>query len=168
MNTNHSDRVLAFDSLFTTNHIQILKLLIGYMDSAIQGKMAVYIKFMELSHTLKMVKSHPTISVSPCCNSTDSNGLSLLLDEIVPFCRPEEKEQLQSIKNIFQTLENIQGMMEMMDFVKEMAPEMFDGDNSGGMNFSDMMNMSQGSDMSQMMEMMNMMQDIFSTPNENI
>lgn len=167
MNNNQSDRVLAFDSLFTTNHIQILKLLIGYMDSSVQGKMAVYIKFMELNHTLKMVANHPTISVSPCCNTTDSTGISLLLDEMVPFCRPEEREQLQGIKNMFQTFENIQGMMEMIELIKEIAPEMFDGNNPGEMNFSDMMNMSQGTDMSQMMEMMNMMQGMFTTSNEN-
>ena len=166
MNNNLSDRILAFDSLFTTNHIQMLKLLVGYMNSAVQGKMAVYIKFMELGHTLKLVTNHPSISISPNCSPSDSLNLTTLLEEMLPFCRPEEQEQLQNLKNLFQTFESIQGMMEMMELMKEMAPEMFDSNTSGGLNFSDMMNMTQGPDMTQMMEMMNMMQGIFTNPDE--
>lgn len=166
MNNNQPDRVLAFDSLFTTNHIQMLKLLIGYLAPSVQGKMAVYIKFMEFGHTLKMVANHPTISVTPCCSPADPSGISLLLDEMLPFCRPEEQEQLQGMKNMFQTFENIQGVMEMIDMMKEIAPEMFDTAAPGGINFSDTTNTPQGTDMSQMMELVNMMQSMFTTPNE--
>lgn len=164
MDNNQSDRVLAFDSLFTTNHIQMLKLLVGYMDPAIQGKIAVYIKFMELQHTMKMVAVHPTLSVTPCQSADGPGTFTTLLDEICPFCRPEEKEHLQNIKNMFQTFENMQEMMAMIDVLKEMAPEMFSGDGNSGFDFSQMMNMSQGMDTSQMMDMM---QGIFSSPNES-
>ena len=170
MEYNQSDRVLAFDSLFTTNHIQMLKLLVGYMEPSIQGRMAVYIKFMELKHTLKVVANHPAISVSPCVSLQSSGAISSLLDEMSPFCRPEEKEHLQGLKNMLQTFENIQEMMSMMDLMREMAPEMFTGgntgDGAGGTDFSQMMNMLQGTDMSQMMEMMNMLQGMFSSSNE--
>lgn len=167
MDTNHSDRVLAFDTLFTTSHIQMLKLLVGYIPPSVQGKMAVYIKFMELQHTLQMIARHPSIQISPCCNSDDSGNLTILLDEMLPFCRPEEKTQLQNLKNMFQTIENMQQMMEMIELMKEMAPEMFDGNGTGSMDFSQMMNMSQETDLSQMMEMMNMMQGMFTSSNEN-
>ncbi|MBE5864867.1 MAG: hypothetical protein E7292_01475 [Lachnospiraceae bacterium] len=167
MDNHQSDRVLAFDSLFTTNHIQMLKLLVGYMDPTVQGKIAIYIKFMELQHTMKMVTNHPALSVSPCQSADGPGPLTALLDEMYPFCRPEEKEHLQNIKNMFQTFENMQEMMEMIEVLREIAPEMFSGTENGGPDFSQMMNMSQGMDMSQMMDMMNMMQGIFSSPNES-
>ena len=137
------------------------------MDPTVQGKIAIYIKFMELQHTMKMVTNHPALSVSPCQSADGPGPLTALLDEMYPFCRPEEKEHLQNIKNMFQTFENMQEMMEMIEVLREIAPEMFSGTENGGPDFSQMMNMSQGMDMSQMMDMMNMMQGIFSSPNES-
>lgn len=162
MDKNQSDRVLAFDSLFTTNHIQMLKILLGYMEPTVQGKLAVYIKFQELQYTLQLISAHPNISLSPCFKGDRSN-LSTLLDEILFFCDPIEREKFQNLKNMFQSFESMQ---EMLELLREMAPEMFSGDGTGGIDLSQMMNMSQGTDMSQMMEMMNMMQGMFADSNE--
>lgn len=167
MDHNQSDRIFAFDSLFTTNHIQMMKLLVGYMPHAAQGKLAVYIKFMELQHTMKIVSNHPALSISPCPSSDNAGALTSLLDEILPFCCPDEKKTLQNMKNMFQTFENMQEMMAVIDVLKEMAPEMFSGDGNGGFDFSQMMNMTQGADMSQMTDMLGMMQDMFSSPHQS-
>lgn len=168
MDNNHSDRVLAFDSLFTTNHIQILKLLVGYMDSPIQGKLAVYIKFQELFYTLKLITEHPTISISPCFSCETDKSIPLLLESILPFCTPDEKEKIQNLRNMFQNMENMKEMMQMIELLQELSPELFTGGNDGQGNFdpSQMMNMFQGIDMSQMTDMMNMMQGMFSSENQ--
>ena len=62
MDSKQSDRVMAFDALFTTNHIQMLKLLLSYMEPSVQGRLAVYIKFLELQHTLQLIREHPSPS----------------------------------------------------------------------------------------------------------
>ena len=165
MDNNQPDQVLAFDSLFTTNHIQMLKLLLGYMEPSVQGKLAVYIKFQELIYTLKFITEHPRASMSPAFSIGQSHNISSLLDEMLPFCDPNEKEKMQNFKNIFQNMENMKEMMQMMELIQEFSPEFFT-DNTGGLDLSQMMNMSQGADMSQMMDMMNMMQGIFSSSNE--
>lgn len=169
MDNNQSDRVLAFDSLFTTNHIQMLKLLVGYMEPSIQGKLAVYIKFQELFYTLKLITEHPTLSLSPCMSEENTYTIPILLDNILPFCTPEEKNKIQNLKNMFQNMENIKEMMQMIEMIQEISPELFAGDsaNSGNIDFSQMMGMFQGADMSQMNDMMNMMQGIFTSGNQS-
>lgn len=166
MDQNQSDRVLAFDSLFTTNHIQILKLLVGYMEPSLQGKLAVYIKFQELYYTLKLITNHPSLSMSSCFSSPSCNSMTTLIDEIGPFCAPKEKEKLQNIRNMYQSWENMQEMMEMMEFLKEMSPELFSKDATASPDFSQILNMSQGTDMSQMTDIMNMMQSMFASQDE--
>ncbi len=169
MDNNQTDRVLAFDSLFTTNHIQMLKLLVGYMDTSIQGKLAVYIKFKELFYTLKLIADHPTLSLSPCIPAETDNTILSLLNSILPFCTPEEKYKIQNMKNMFQNMENMKEMMQMIELLQEISPELFTGDNKGADNFdfSQMMGMFQGADISQMNDMMNMMQGMFASENQS-
>ena len=54
-----SDIIAAFDSLLTTNHIQMLKVFLSYLAPDLQGGLAVYIKFLELQHTLQFLKNRP-------------------------------------------------------------------------------------------------------------
>jgi len=168
MDTTQADRVMAFDSLFTTNHIQMLKLLIGYMEPSVQGKLAIYIKFQELFHTLKLITEHPLLSISPYSSDNCNNSIPSLLDNILPFCTPDEKKKIQNLRTMFQNMENVKEMMQMLDLLQELSPELFSGGNSnmGNFDFSQMMNMFQDGDMSQMSDMMNMMQGIFATDND--
>ena len=47
--------VTAFDSLFTTNKIQMLKVLLAWIPPSQQNMFAVYIKFLELQHALTLL-----------------------------------------------------------------------------------------------------------------
>ena len=38
------DKIQAFDALFTTNHIQMYKILLPYLEASLQKQLAVYIK----------------------------------------------------------------------------------------------------------------------------
>lgn len=120
-----SDKVVAFDTLFTTNHIQMLKILVSYADPSTQKAMAVYIKFLELQYTLSFFQKHPNSSISQPPKDSSKNT-SQLLEELLPFCNPSEQEQFRQIKNMMETFENMQGMMETMQMMKDMFPE---GDN---------------------------------------
>ena len=59
MDSNEHNKVIAFDTLFCTNHIQMLKVLLPYMNHQMQKSMAVYIKFLELNYTIDYFRKHP-------------------------------------------------------------------------------------------------------------
>lgn len=144
MESNQPDRIMAFDALFTNNHIRMLKLLLGYLDPPLQGQLAVYIKFMELQYTLTFFHQNPSASLSVCTGYTRGE-FTELLEDILPFCEAEERDKIQNIQNMISNLKNMQEMMEMVQMMQEVSPEMFSG-------FGD-------TDMSQMMEMMKEMFD---------
>lgn len=154
--SKHSDRVTAFDALFTTNHIQMLKLLLSYMEPSVQGRLAVYIKFLELRHTLMLVQNHPAAAMPFCSGlSRPEGGLTELLDEMLPFCSPAEQEKLQNARNLYRNWENMQEMLQMLEMMQDIAPEMFsDAGMPGSM------------DMAQMMETLQNMQGFFNADNE--
>ena len=46
MNVCENEAVIAFDTLYTQNHIQILKILLPYFDPYGQNHLAVWIKYL--------------------------------------------------------------------------------------------------------------------------
>lgn len=158
MEEKNADKILAFDTLFTTNTIQMLKVLITYLPPSTQKNFAVYIKLMELQYTLSFFQNHPDASLCglPHENASDT---AKLFDELLPFCNSSQKEKFLQMKNMMQTLENMQDMMQMMQMMKDLFPEGTNPMNSdpttlfsGLSGFSDLFG-SQGMDMSQLFEM---------------
>lgn len=158
MTNGGQDKVIAFDTLFTTNHIQMLKVLLTYMPHPQQRTLAVYIKFLELQYTLSFFQNHPSCAL-PYLHSEEILNSSKLCDELLPLCNHEEQERLKQIKNMYQNFENMQEMIKMADMIKDMFPEgdiPFGGDPSA--LFSGLSGAS-GIDMSQMFEMFQSMND---------
>ena len=50
--------ILAFDTLYTTNHMKILKLLLPYLEPEHQKKLAIFIKWQELMFTMNFFKQY--------------------------------------------------------------------------------------------------------------
>ena len=46
-NDDASNAILAFDTLYTNNHMKILKMLLPYIDSKHQKLLCIYIKWQE-------------------------------------------------------------------------------------------------------------------------
>ena len=65
MEKQEQDSIQAFDTLYTTNQIQILKILLPYCAPDIQRNLAVMIRFLELQYTIFFVRSHPEAFRSP-------------------------------------------------------------------------------------------------------
>lgn len=131
--------VNAFDSLFTNNKIQMLKILISHLPSENQGALAVYIKFMELQHTLTFLQHHPgvqlfgnTSELSFDFFSGDNTGTVTLLEELLPFSGPEEQNKIRGMIQMMQNMKQMREMMEMIQMMQEMFPEgMGSGDGEG-------------------------------------
>jgi len=154
MEENGQEKIVAFDTLFTTNQIQILKILLSYVEPAKQKHIAVYIKFLELQYTLRFFQQHP-YSPLQFPNEEKMNA-EKLCDEILPFCSPSQQEMLNNMKNMYQNFQNMQEMMQMVEMMKELFPN---NDNSTDGNpmsiLSGLSGMfsSDGMDMSQLFEM---------------
>lgn len=152
MTEKGQEKIIAFDTLFTTNQIQLLKILLTYVEPSQQKTMAVYIKFLELQYTLTFFQRHPSSHINfPKGEKLD---VSILCDEILPFCNPSQQEMLNNMKNMYQNYENMQEMMQMVQMMKELFPE---SDNSTDANpmsmFSGLLG-SNGMDMSGLFEML--------------
>lgn len=150
MEENGQEKVIAFDTLFTTNHIQMLKILLTYMEPSSQKTVAVYIKFLELQYTLSFFKMHPASSL-PRFPHEDSFNASKLCDEILPLCSQTEQGKLKQMKNMYQNFENMQEMMQMVQMMKDLFPE---GENPFGQDPSGLFSGMSGMDMSQIFEML--------------
>lgn len=157
MEDKSSDKILAFDTLFTTNSIQMLKVLITYLTPSAQKSFAVYIKLMELQYTMSFFQKHPDASV--CGLPQEKNfGAARLCDELLPLCEPSQKEKISQLKNMLQSFESMQEMMEMLQMIKDLFPEGINDSNGGTDFLSGLSGMSgmpdfSGIDLSQLMGM---------------
>ena len=126
MADNHEEaaNVTAFDALYTTNHIQKLKVLLPYIEPSMQKNMAVYIKYMELQYTMHYVRRHPFQICG--CSIPDKNrpDLQSLCLQLSLYSSPEEIRQLEQFRNMLQTMETFQEMSQTFSALQEIFPDM--------------------------------------------
>ncbi|HJC56613.1 MAG TPA: hypothetical protein H9700_04495 [Candidatus Eisenbergiella intestinipullorum] len=111
MEKQEQDSIQAFDTLYTTNQIQILKILLPYCAPDTQRSLAVLIRFLELQYTLSFVRSHPEAFHSP-----PSLSFEELCEKISSYCPPALRtmlEQFQSMQNAMRMYEEMRQMMEL-------------------------------------------------------
>ena len=82
MNVCENEAVIAFDTLYTQNHIQILKILLPYFDPYGQSHLAVWIKYLELRYTLEYVSRHPSPPYKNQTSGTSSPDFAVLFEQI--------------------------------------------------------------------------------------
>lgn len=147
MSDKEQDKVMAFDTLFTNNHIRMLKIIMPYFEYAIQKKMAVYIKFLELEYTMNYFKNRP-YAIKNCIPAPEKFDIRQMCHDMIPYCSPQEKRQMEQMEQMFDTFQNYQDMMETISMMKEMFP----GDAPFGFGDGENMDFSQMSDMMQMFQ----------------
>lgn len=133
MDFPENSKVSAFDSLFCTNHIQMLKVLLPYADNQTQKFLAVYIKFLELQYTIDYFQKHP-FSLCGCYESETYRQNNHLLNvdfgricsELQPYCTAAERSRLEQIRGIMKGMEMYQEMSRTMEMIKEFMPDMGD------------------------------------------
>ena len=119
------DSILAFDTRFTNNHIQMLKILLPFCHSSLQKYIAIYIHIRELQCTLEYFSK-----AAPASRKEAPFDFNTLFPQLLPYCSPQETQSFSQIRNLFETLENIRNMMDMMESMKELFPEgMGNGEN---------------------------------------
>ena len=122
MDSDEHNKVIAFDTLFCTNHIQMLKVMLPYMDNQTQKSMAIYIKFLELNYTLEYFRKHPY----PLCGCMEREGqpdFSRMCTELLPYCTESEKTQLEQIQSFLRSMEMYKEMSQTMEMMKDFMPD---------------------------------------------
>ena len=136
-----TEAILAFDTLYTTNHLKILKLLLPYLEQEHQKKLAIFIKWQELIYTLNFFKQYSASLYSSDFKKHKKLDLNALLPFLMPYCNESEKNiisQFSQMQNMMHTMENVQQYLPMIQqFMSAMSPE----NNSDGMSGSDNSNM---------------------------
>lgn len=133
MEKNEHEEIIAFDTLYTTNHIAMLKIVMPYFDHPLQPYLAVYIKFLELQYALSFSRSHPH-ELYGCSVKKKKFDAGKICSDILPLCTEQEKQMIEQIAGLFRSMEMYQEMSQMMNMMKdimpsnmssEMSPEMF-------------------------------------------
>ena len=142
MNPKQPDKIAALDTLYTTNHIQMLKILFPNVQKEFRHHLAVYIKYLELQYTLSLQEGTPYSLKS--CSDEDSTPVDFgaLCDELSPFCNEKERSYLIQFKNIQNMIKQYKDIEAAMSMMKELFPEGMgaadagDGEGNGIFNFS--------------------------------
>lgn len=123
MDSKETDKILAFDTLFTTNHIKILKVLFSYLDSKMKKQLAVYIKYMEFQFTLQYFNKNP-YGIGGFESSDENKDYSVLIKEIIPYCTKDEQQKMEQFSQMFQAMKMYQDMSQTMSMASELFPDM--------------------------------------------
>lgn len=129
MDSNEHNKVIAFDTLFCTNHIQMLKVMLPYMNRQMQKSLAIYIKFLELNYVINYFRKHPYPLFG--CMQNEEPDIFKMCSELAPFCTENEKKQLEQIQNIRQGMNMYREMSQAMEMMKDFMPEASSFMNSG-------------------------------------
>lgn len=136
MEEQNTNAITAFDSLFTNNQIQMLKILLPRLAPEHQGGFAVYIKLLELQYAFTLLRRHAGKQLfgngkqlSADFFQGDNSDTVELLDELLPFSGPKERTRIENMKNMILNFKKMQEMMEMIKMMQELFPEGMGGDN---------------------------------------
>ena len=125
MNTRKSEQIYAFDSLYTTNHIQMLKILLPCLTPPLQKNLALYIKFLELRYTISFLNTHPYV-ISGCGFDKKYREQELPIDELLPYLTPREAEHLKQLQKTMDIMKQFSNMQKNMEALKGILPEGMD------------------------------------------
>lgn len=115
------DTICAFDTLYTNQQIQMLKLAMPLLPSVYRSFLAIYIKFLELQYTIQIAKQirFSTNTDSDMHNTFNTATLDQYFCNIMPYLSDEEKGKVQKIKNMFQTMEQFKQMQPILDMMTQ-------------------------------------------------
>lgn len=139
-NSNHQDSseaILAFDTLYTTNHMKILKLLLPYLEPEHQRKLAIYIKWQELSFTINFFKEYSVSLYSADFSKKKVLDLKELLPMLIPYCNEKEKKLISGFSQMQNMMQMMESLQEYMPLIQQFMSSM-SGSNNGDFGNSEM------------------------------
>ena len=146
-----NDYVLAFDHFYTTNHIQILKSLLPFIEGKNARLLPALIKYMELQYTLTLIeKNNFSMNDGGIFASShkeqqgkNEEGSGAHIEQIYGAVRrylaPDEDKQFSQMISAIRTMKNMREMQQMLEMLQSLNP---DADKDGGFgNLGDLGNL---------------------------
>ena len=133
MGENAEEKIKCFDDYATNDSIRKCKLLLSHLPVNLQSRFALLIKLMEVSDLQKRLQSGnirpPFPAVTPLQTDFTKPAPETIefLDELLLFSTPKEKQQITQIKNMLQSVAQMQDAMEMLQMLRELFPDAFSG-----------------------------------------
>lgn len=139
MEQNPPKPMTPFDNLVTPPFLYTLKLLLPYTPPSVQRFFGIYIKFLELRHTMEYFQGF---------SSSPSN----ILEGLKPYMGPAEKEMMEQMSSMMNMMEMVRSMQAMSDDASDSSSQGF-----GSFNPIDMMKGMLSPEQQEMFEMYNTM-----------
>lgn len=113
-----TDAVLAFDLLYTTNHIQMLKATLPYAPKHMQPMFAVFIKYMELAYTLSCINQPLLSSTTASEQGLNAESITNLISALEQYLTENERKKMNQIKDMMRNLEQMREMQKVMELLQ--------------------------------------------------
>ncbi len=107
------DPVTTFDTLYTSNQLQMLKIVLPYMQEQMQRFIAIYIKLNEL-----LIAFHFSSGSYPVKKEPD---MTCMLKYLSPYLSDSEKEMMNQFSSMQENMEQFKQMSQMMQMMNEMG-----------------------------------------------
>ncbi|MBQ8198778.1 MAG: hypothetical protein IJZ76_05075 [Lachnospiraceae bacterium] len=108
-----NDAILTFDTLYTTNEIQILKLALPLLSPSLRPYIALLIKGKEMKYCMEQL---PKAKMEHTALELDY--LDVFLDSALPYCNDRQRSMFLQLKQLKQSLsmfEKMKGLMSVFD-----------------------------------------------------
>ncbi len=116
---DQSDAILTFDTLYTTNEIQILKLALPLLSPSLRPYAALLIKGKELKYCMEHL---PKTKIEHA--SIELSYLDVFLDNALPYCNEKQSDLIRQLKQLKHSIDMFEKMKQMMSvFSEENASE---------------------------------------------
>ncbi len=124
MEQTENQAIVTFDTLYTNNHIQILKVLLPYFDIQSRKRLAILIKFMELRYTMDYFARYAALHAVEARDKTGGQpDIVAIFEQIKNFCTPSERAMFDQLANMKKSMEMYEEMMGMMQVFSQMTQE---------------------------------------------
>ena len=147
----YNDTILTFDTLYTTNEIQLLKLALPLLSVQLQPVAATLIKMRELEYCLSRLPHTKIRDFSIAIDKLDT-----FFDSAMPFCNQQQKKLFSQLRRMKQSMK----MMEKMQTILQMLPP-------DAMPFSENGNTADPDALSHMFEIFSAMQHMSGTASDS-
>ena len=118
MDNHEVDPITAFDTLYTSNQLQMLKVILPYMQIEMQHWIAIYIKLNELLIAFHFSKN---INKDHTQTSKKEFDIACVLKDLSPFLSDSEKEMANQFANMQENMEQFKQMSQMMQMMNDMG-----------------------------------------------
>ena len=115
---NHEiDPITAFDTLYTSNQMQMLKIVLPFMSENIQRFIAIYIKLNELLIALRFSNSLK----DSYCYAKQEPDMTNMLKYLSPYLSESEREMMNQFSSMQENMEQFKQMSQMMQMMNDMG-----------------------------------------------